>query len=62
MEGNWPVITGCYFQFRLLQSLIIYEISVPLLHIFELNCAQLDEDKGIFLLFPTEVRNFILNI
>jgi hypothetical protein len=52
----------CHFHFRIMQSLIIYELWHPLLLIFELHCAQLDEDKVIVHLFLTELRNFILKI
>ena len=62
MEGKSAVITACHFHCRLLQRLIIYELLIPLLHIFELHAAQLDEDKGISYLFPTELRTFTLKI
>jgi hypothetical protein len=57
MEGRPPGITAFHFHFRLLQSLIIYEPLIPLLHVCEMHGAQLDEDKRIFYLFPTELRN-----
>jgi len=39
MEGKLPVITACHFQLRLLQSVRIYELLLPLFHIFELHGA-----------------------
>jgi len=62
MEGKPPVITACHFQFRLMQSLTIYELLIPLLHIFEFHSAQLDEEKHIVYFYSTELRNFILKI
>jgi hypothetical protein len=58
MQGKPPVITVCHFQFRLLQSLIIYRLPIPLLYIFELRGAQLNEDKVMVYLFPTDLRSF----
>jgi hypothetical protein len=57
MEGKPPVIAACHFHFRLLQILSMYELWRLLLHIFELHCAQLDEDNSIVHLFPREKRN-----
>ena len=48
MAAKSPIIRTCHFHFRMLQSLIIYEILIPLLHIFELHGAQLNEDKIVF--------------
>jgi hypothetical protein len=57
MKGKPSVIAACHFHFRLLQSLRIYELLLlPLLHIFELNGAQIDEDKCVVDLLPTELR------
>ena len=48
IEGKLPVIIACLFHFRLLQSLRMYELLRPLLHIFQLRGVQLDEDRDIF--------------